>query len=184
VAYSKNCSYAGDRRPEGASRYACARVAGGRADHRRKRADHSDAEASELDAITAQVVAELQSLQRARKVSPAAAAAAEDKTQLEIELIQSLKVMLQRLFRTDKLASVMERKLGKAIKRFARLFFASELHDKIRGSQGEIKTMRFPGQALYHVLSRRQGTVDEALGAFFLDLPGDWRVRLAAEAHA
>jgi hypothetical protein len=121
---------------------------------------------SELDAITAHVVEELKSLQRAAKMSSAAPAPVEDKTQVEIELIQSLKVMLQRLFRTDKLASVMERKLAEASKRFARLFFESELHERISGSQSEVKTMRFPEQALYHVLSRGQGNVDESLGAF------------------
>ena len=40
------------------------------------------------------------------------------------------------------------------MKRFARLFFESELHEKIRGGQGELKTMRYGEQALYHVLSR------------------------------
>ena len=123
---------------------------------------------SELDAITAQVVAELRSLQRAHKVSSSlpAVATPEDRTQLEIELIRTLKVMLQRLFRTDKLARFLERKLAEVSKRFARLFFESELHDKIRGSQGELKVMRFPEQALYHVLMRLQPTVQERLAAF------------------
>jgi hypothetical protein len=60
----------------------------------------------------------------------------------------------------------MERKLAEVSKRFARLFFESELHDKIRGSQGEMKTMRFSEQALYHVLSRQKESVDRELGVF------------------
>src|SRR4051812_27292737 len=100
----------------------------------------------ELDAITAHVVAEIQALQkkvaREGSVPPPA-----DKGALEIELIDALKRQLARLFRAGKLASVFERKLTEASKRFARLFFESELHEKIRGSQHDLKTMRFSEQA-------------------------------------
>jgi hypothetical protein len=107
----------------------------------------------ELDAITAQVVAELHALQekaaRSGSVPPPSTA-----RQLETELIATLTTQLQRLFRKGKLASVFERKLAETSKRFARLFFESELHEKIRGSQGELKTMRFAEQALFRVLTR------------------------------
>jgi hypothetical protein len=106
----------------------------------------------ELDAITAQVVAELHAMQakaaREGSVPPPATA-----RQLEAELVTSLGTQLQRLFRR-KLASVFERKLTVTSKRFARLFFESELHEKIRGSQGDLKKMRFAEQALYRVLTR------------------------------
>jgi hypothetical protein len=106
-----------------------------------------------LDAITAQVVAELHAMQakaaREGSVPPPATA-----RQLEAELVTTLTSQLQRLFRHGKLASVFERKLTETSKRFARLFFESELHEKIRGSQGELKKMRFGEQALFRVLTR------------------------------
>lgn len=131
----------------------------------------------ELDAITAQVVADLKMMQAANKGPSLAPVPAQDRAQLEIELIQSLKLNLQRLFRTDKLASIFERKLGEVAKRFARLFFESELHEKLRGSENEVKIMRFPEQALYHVLTRNQDRLAHELEAF--DYPD-----LDVEAHA
>lgn len=118
----------------------------------------------ELDAITAQVVRELQSLKASRPNAPDAKPS--DRAQLEIELIQSLKEMLGRLFRTDKLATVFERKLAEVAKRFARVFFESELHDRIRGSAGETKTMRFSEQALYQLFAKNQEDLLKQLGAF------------------
>jgi hypothetical protein len=122
---------------------------------------------SELDAITAQVVAELQNLQKAVKsAGPAAAAPTpQDRAQVEIELIQSLKEMLSRTFRQGKLAPVFERKLGEVSKRFARVFFASELHEKIRGSDNEQKVMRFKEQALYVVFTRSEDHMLKQLDA-------------------
>ncbi len=130
----------------------------------------------ELDAITAQVVAELKQMQAAAKgasqnAAPLGAATSSapppiDRAQLEIELIQTLKVQLQRLFRADKLASVIERKIAEVSKRFARLFFESELHEKIRGSGSEVKTMRFPEQALFHVLSKSEAHIMKELESF------------------
>lgn len=118
----------------------------------------------ELDEITAQVVRELQGLKSVRR--PGGVPVPLDRGQLEIDLIQSLKEMLVRLFREGKLATVFERKLGEVGKRFARVFFESELHDKIRGSAGEAKTMRFSEQALYQLFTRNQDALLKQLGAF------------------
>lgn len=120
----------------------------------------------ELDKITQQVIAELQHLQQVARSPSLPPPTTIDRAQLEIELIQNLKVMLSRLFRTDKVASVIERKVAEASKRFARLFFESELHEKLRGSTTEIKTMRFPEQALFHVLSRNENYLLRQLEAF------------------
>jgi hypothetical protein len=122
----------------------------------------------ELDAVTAQVVAELQNLQRAAHAGEASVAHApdRDRAQIEIELIQSLKVMLQRLFRAGKLASVLERKMAEVSKRFARLFFASELHEKMHGKGGEAKTMVFPEQALFHAYARHEAQMAKDLDSF------------------
>ncbi len=119
----------------------------------------------ELDEITAQVVRELQSLQSQRRPAGVSSSTA-DRGQLEIDLIQSLKEMLGRLFREGKLATVFERKLGEVGKRFARVFFESELHDKIRGSAGEAKTMRFSEQALYQLFTKNQDALLKQLGSF------------------
>lgn len=115
---------------------------------------------SELDAITAQVVKELQELQAAaRAQQPGSMPPTEDRAQLEIALIQSLKEMLGRIFRPGKLATINERNLGEVAKRFARTFFASELHEKLRGSSDELKAMRYSEQALYHAFARVQDQI-------------------------
>lgn len=128
----------------------------------------------ELDAITAQVVKELQSLQEAARGVPGAPKShppPPDRSQLEIELIKTLKEMLMRIFRPGKLATVIQRKLGEVSKRFARVFFESELHDKIRGSEGEAKQMRFAEQALFHAFAKTQGDILLALESYAYDSP-------------
>jgi hypothetical protein len=124
----------------------------------------------ELDAVTAQVIAELKMLQRAhapqQKATPS-----DDRSQVEIDLIATLKRMLSKLFAQDRVASMVQRKLGEVSKRFARLFFESELHEKIRGSESELKTMRFSEQALYHVMSHNEARLLVELDAFEYALP-------------
>ncbi len=136
---------------------------------------------AELDAVTAQVIAELQSLKEAARpptsMRPPNAA---DRAQLEIELIQSLKEMLGRVFRPNKLATLIERKLGEVAKRFARLFFESELGDKIRGSKDEVKAMRYADQAMYHALHRSQDQIIELLDSFQYAQP---KIKERAKEH-
>ena len=122
----------------------------------------------ELDAVTQQVIQELQSLQEAvRRAAPRShPPPGNDRAQLEIELIQTLKEMLGRIFRPNKLATIIERKLGEVSKRFARIFFASELHDKIRGAGDEAKAMRFADQALYHALVKTEEQVIAILDGY------------------
>ena len=74
--------------------------------------------------------------------------------------------MLGRIFRPGKLATIIERKLGEVSKRFARIFFESELHDRIRGAGDEAKAMRFADQALYHAFVRTQDQVIAQLDAY------------------
>ena len=123
----------------------------------------------ELDAITAQVVAELHALQQAvrSQAPPSRPDGIEpDRAQIEIELISSLKEMLGRIFRRGKLATTIERKLGEVAKRFARLFFESELAERIRGTNDEVKVMRFAEQALYHALAKHEADVLAALDGY------------------
>jgi len=123
---------------------------------------------SELDAVTAQVIEELQHLQAAAraKAPHSRPPPGDDRGELEIELIQSLKEMLGRIFKRGKLATTIERKLAEVSKRFARVFFASELHEKIRGSSDEMKAMRFAEQALYHAIARTQDQILAQLDAY------------------
>lgn len=126
----------------------------------------------ELDAVTAQVVRELQQLKvAAQKGEKAPVPTTDDKREIEIELIQSLKEMLQRSFRSGKLATSYERKLAEVAKRFARVFFESELHEKLRGTGNEVKTMRYAEQALFHVLSRSQDYLLRQLDAYDYGAP-------------
>jgi hypothetical protein len=121
----------------------------------------------ELDAVTASVVAELQALRKAAGLeSSRVAPPSTDRTQVEIELIASLKQMLSRLFRPGELTAVVQRKISEASKRFARLFFESELGERIRGNSGEAKTMRFGAQALYLVLVRNREALVRDLESF------------------
>jgi hypothetical protein len=125
----------------------------------------------ELDAVTESVVAELKALQKAAGAHVPSAPPATDRAQLEIELIGSLKQMLGRLFRAGELTAVVERKIAEASKRFARLFFESELCERIRGSEGEQKTMRFGTQALYLVLARNSELLVRQLEGFEYQSP-------------
>lgn len=121
----------------------------------------------ELDAVTAQVVAELQALQAKAKAGagPSAPPSA-DRAQAEIELIAAFKAELGRIFREGRLSNAVSRKVGEGARRFAKLFFESELGERIRGTAGEQKTMRFGAQALYHVLSRNEAFLVRQLEAY------------------
>jgi hypothetical protein len=136
----------------------------------------------ELDAVTAQVIAEIQTLQKQARSRPPAShpPPGQDRAQLEIELIDNLKTMLGRIFRKDKLATTIERKLGETAKRFARVFFESELHEKIRGSADEMKSMRFPEQALFHAFARTQDQIVGYLDAYHYGSP---KVQARAKEH-
>lgn len=122
----------------------------------------------ELDAVTAQVIAEIQGLQAAaRKAAPASRPPpSSDRAQLEIELIQSLKTMLARIFRKDRLATTIQRNLGEVAKRFARVFFESELHEKIRGQGAEARAMRYAEQALFHAFAKTEEQTLAALRSY------------------
>ncbi len=124
----------------------------------------------ELDAITAQVVAELQALQRAAAPGPAEPA---DREVIEIELIATLRHMLSTIFREGSVSMIVKRKIAEASKRFARLFFESELCERIRGADGEQKTMRFGAQALFHVLSRNEARLAAELESFDYATPAE-----------
>lgn len=119
----------------------------------------------ELDAVTAQVIAEVQSLQQAARAAVRPSVPELDAAQVERDLTQNLKLGLARIFRKGQLVTVIERKLGEVSKRFARLFFQSELAEKIRGTTDEVKVMRFTEQALYHAIFKSEQEIQAALEA-------------------
>ena len=118
----------------------------------------------ELDAITAKVVDELKALKRT--ASGTMQAVTVDPKTLEIELMTTLRQMLQKLFRKDKLSIMVKRRLGEVSKRFARLFFESEIADKLQGKGDVAKAMRYPDQALFHLLSRFEPELMKELDSF------------------
>jgi hypothetical protein len=121
----------------------------------------------ELDKVTEGVVAELKAMQAAHGAKAHTSSPPEaDRGQIEIELISNLKHLLSRIFRAGELTSTVERKIAESNKRFARLFFESELGERIRGGTGETKTMRQGAQALYLVLARNQELLVKQLEAF------------------
>lgn len=123
---------------------------------------------AELDAVTAQVIADLQNLQaEARRGLPSMAPGPDvDRTQLEAELVHSLTTMLARIFRPNRLATHVERKLSEVAKRFARLFFESELAERIHGRSEDMPAMRFADQAMYHALRRAEEAIFGHLDSF------------------
>jgi hypothetical protein len=120
----------------------------------------------ELDKVTEGVVAELKALQKAHGEKGQSSPPMADKAQIEIELISNLKQLLARIFRPGELSSTVERKIAESGKRFARLFFESELCEKIQGSSDETKTMHYGAQALYLVLARNHDLLVKQLEAF------------------
>lgn len=113
----------------------------------------------ELDAITAQIVAEFQALRAAR---PQASVGEVDRFELEVLLIDTLKQMLGRIFRTDRVSVVMQRQLQAVSKRFARLFFQSELGERVVHAS-EAKKIRFAEQGLFQVLALKQSDIETEL---------------------
>ena len=101
----------------------------------------------ELDAITAQVVAQIKAMQAA-----AAGEAAGQKTPEEMEEQQTrtLGALLARFFSTQtQFATRILKPIGK---RIAKLFFESELHEKSKGDKD--KVIFHAEQGVYYVLSR------------------------------
>jgi hypothetical protein len=111
---------------------------------------------AELDAITAQVAAELRALQQNAQVQRNSLLPAMDPATHEREIAEALSLILGRVFKKEKLSIVLERKLAEISKRFARLFFRSELHERITANTSAPRVMRFPEQALYHMFVRAE----------------------------
>jgi hypothetical protein len=117
----------------------------------------------ELDAITASVVAQLKELQQ----SVAASDRAPDSCGSIAEAQErTLAALLGRVVREDAPSLLLEKRLKDIMRRLARLFFESELHEKTRGNDGGTKVIQHGEQAVYYLLSRYENRLRTELGGF------------------
>lgn len=104
----------------------------------------------ELDAITAQVVAQLREMQgqaaaTETRIDRAAIRSAHEKT---------LRDLLGKLFRAEGITLLIEKRLKEIHRKLARQFFQSELHDRTRGKDGAGRVIQHSEQAMFYLLVR------------------------------
>jgi hypothetical protein len=116
----------------------------------------------ELDAITAQVVAQLRQIQAAA----AAEKAGGDREAIRAAHERTLRQLLERLFPAGALTLAAERRLKQIHRNLARLFFQSELHEKTRGQDGTVKVIQHGEQAIFYLLARYKNRLETELGGF------------------
>lgn len=108
---------------------------------------------AELDAITAQVVAELQQLQNQSLKTVASL----DPQQIEIELIKALRESLEKML-SPRREHFMRHKIEQIQRKIANLYFTSEVE-----ASADAPTMRsiyeHPDEGLYTVLKRHRATI-------------------------
>jgi hypothetical protein len=118
---------------------------------------------AELDAITAQVVAQLKAMQAA---AGADAPAQSNPDEIEAKHSQILATLLAKVFSSEsQFTSRMLKPLGR---RVAKLFFESELHEKSKGDRE--KVIHHAEQGVYYVLGRYKNRLRAELEGFeFVD---------------
>jgi hypothetical protein len=115
----------------------------------------------ELDAITAQVVAQLREIQ-----ASAAHASAASREQLRDSHQRLLRGLLERVFNARGPSLLVERRVKEICRKLARLFFQSELHEKTRAHDGGAKVIQHGEQAVYYLLTRYKNRLENELGGF------------------
>ena len=116
----------------------------------------------ELDAITAQVVAQLKTMQaQAAAERPAPRLPPE---QIEAQQTRTLSSLLTRIFPPDGSSSFLTQVLKPLGRRIAKLFFESELHEKTRGDKD--KVIHHAEQGVYYVLQRYTNRLRGELDGF------------------
>jgi hypothetical protein len=118
----------------------------------------------ELDAITANVVAELRQMQEA--MASAAPQTGEARAAVVAEQIRTLTMLLGRLFPKAAPSLVVERRIKQCLRSLAKLFFQSELHERTRGNDGPVKTIQHGEQAMYYLLTRYSNRMQNELANF------------------
>ncbi|MCA9639351.1 MAG: hypothetical protein KC492_01625 [Myxococcales bacterium] len=115
----------------------------------------------ELDAVTAQVVAQLKAMQAVVESDPNER---ESPDAIEAQQIELRSRLLQRVFTKDEQSSLVTQNLNTIGRRVAKLFFESELHEKTRGDKE--KTIYHAEQGIYYVLSRYKNRINAELEGF------------------
>ncbi len=118
----------------------------------------------ELDAITAEVVAQLKQIQAQAQAAAAHGIAARGAVRESHEKI--LRALLERVFPVSAPSLLVEKRLKGIHRKLARLFFQSELHEKTRGKDGAIKTIQHGEQAIFYLLARYENRLKNGLGSF------------------
>jgi len=116
----------------------------------------------ELDAITAQVVAQLQQLQaRATYDRPAASAHA-----IAADQSRELSNLLGRIFRSEMPSVLVEQSLRQVARKLTRMFFESESTERSAEGGGQFKTIHHSEQSLFYVLRRYENRMQADLEGF------------------
>ncbi|MBI3205813.1 MAG: hypothetical protein HYZ29_30030 [Myxococcales bacterium] len=113
----------------------------------------------ELDAITAQVVAQIKGMQAALGAGTQTGAAPDE---LEEQQCKTMSRLLTRLFAPD--GNFATQNLKTIGRRIAKLFFESELHERSQGDRDRV--IRHPEQGVYYVLSRYKNRLRAELDGF------------------
>ncbi|MEZ4226321.1 MAG: hypothetical protein R3B13_35580 [Polyangiaceae bacterium] len=118
----------------------------------------------ELDAITAQVVAQIKAMQSAIGTDEAPTEAPD---QIEEKQTTILTRLLGRVFDQDGKSAFASQNLKTIGRRIAKLFFESELHEKTKGDKE--KVIHHPEQGVYYVLTRYRNRLRAELEGFDYD---------------
>jgi hypothetical protein len=118
----------------------------------------------ELDAITAEVVAQIKAMQTALGPAPVSRAAPED---IEQQQGRTLGKLLSRLFAQE--GNFATQNLKTIGRRIAKLFFESELHEKTKGDKD--KVIHHAEQGVFYVLQRYRNRLRAELDGFEYDTP-------------
>src|SRR3970282_310133 len=118
----------------------------------------------ELDAITAQVVAQLKAMQQAVAQETSGRVSPEE---LEEKQTQTLTALLERSFHEK--SQFPTRVLKPIGRKLAKLFFESELHEKTKGDKE--KRIHHAEQGVHYVLQRYKNRLRAELDGFEYDSP-------------
>ncbi len=115
----------------------------------------------ELDAVTAQVVAQIKAMQQA--LGPDAGGR-QSPEEIAGQQLRTFSMLLVRVFDPEGKANFATQNLKTIGRRIAKLFFESELHEKTKGDKE--KTIHHAEQGVYYVLTRYKNRLRAELEGF------------------
>jgi hypothetical protein len=118
----------------------------------------------ELDAITAQVVAQLRQMQQ--QMGSSLEHTPEQREVIQAQQERTLGGLLARLFPQGAPSLLIEKRIKLTLRQLARVFFQSELHERTRGQDGVAKTIQHGEQAIFYLLQRYQHRMQNELANF------------------